>query len=126
MNYTMKTITKKVIDNPFSTGKCYQYRVEIENNGKKARFTYHDSVYNYEHKKAIDYNDVLYCIISDARAYSETEDILDFYVEFGYEKNIDGCREAYKGCEDNYHKLNLLFTDEEINELEKELEEKGY
>ena len=108
---------KTVIDSPFCKGKCYQYRIEIEHNGKKARFTYHDSVYNYQRNKKLDYNDVLYSVISDARAYSETEDILDFCMEFGYEKDI----KAYKGCEDTYYKLTSLFTD-----LEKELQEKGY
>lgn len=122
MNYTIKTVTKKVIDSPFCKGKCYQYRIEIENNGKKARFTYNDSVYNYEHKKELDYNNVLYCLISEARAYSETEDILDFCFTFGYEKNKKRCREAYKGCEDTYYKLNSLFTEKEL----KEMEEKGY
>lgn len=117
-----KTISKKVIDSRFCKGKCYQYRIEIEHNGKKARFTYNDSVYNYERKKDLDYDDVLYCLMLDARAYSETEDILDFCFQFGYEKDT----KVYKGCEENYYKLNSLFTDKEIEELEKELQEKGY
>lgn len=122
MNYTIKTVAKKLIDSPFTKGKCYQYRIEIEKNGKKARFTYHDSVY----KKELDYDNVLYCLILDARAYSETEDILDFCMEFGYEKDMKRCREAYKGCEEIYYKLNTLFTETELEELEAELEEKGY
>lgn len=126
MNYTIKTVYKKVIDSPFCKGKCYQYRIEIENNGKKARFTYHDSVFNYENKKDLNYDDVLECLISEARAYSTTEDILDFCFQFGYVKDKKRCRQAYKGCEENYYKLNTLFTEEEIEELEKELQEKGY
>lgn len=124
MNYTIKTVAKKLIDSPFTKGKCHQYRIEIEHNGKKARFTYHDSVYNYEHKKELDYNNALYCLILDSRAYSETEDILDFCFQFGYEKDEKRCRQAYKGCEENHHKLTSLFTDKEIEELEKELQEK--
>lgn len=121
-HYTIKTVSKKVIDSQFTKGKCNQYRIEIEHNGKKAMFTYHDSVYNYENKKDLNYDDVLYCLISDARAYSETEDILDFCFQFGYEKD----KKAYKGCEEIYYKLNTLFTYKEIEELEKELQEKGY
>lgn len=126
MNYTMKTITKKVIDSRFCKGKCYQYGIEIENNGKKARFKYNDSVHNYEIKKELDYKDALYCFMLDARAYSETEDILDFCLQFGYINDIKRCREAYKGCEENYYKLNSLFTEKELNEIEKEMEELGY
>jgi hypothetical protein len=120
----MKTITKKLIDSPFAKGKCYQYGIEIENDGKKARFKYNDSVYNYEKKKELNYDNVLYCLILDARAYSETEDILDFCFQFGYMQDKKRCREAYKGCEENYYKLNSLFTEKELEELEKELEEK--
>lgn len=123
-HYNIKTVTKKLIDSPFAKGKCYQYRIEIENDGKKARFTYHDSVHNYERKKELDYNIVLECLILDARAYSETEDILDFCMEFGYEKDMKRCRQAYKGCEETYYKLKTLFTENELRELEKEIEEK--
>lgn len=126
MNYTIRTVTKKAIDSPFCEGKCYQYRIEIENDGKKARFTYNDSVHNYEIKKELDYDNVLYCLMLDARAYSETEDFLDFCMQFGYEKDKKRCRRAYKGCEETYYKLNTLFTEKELEELEKELEEKGY
>lgn len=126
MNYTMKTVTKKVIDSRFCKGKCYQYRIEIENDGKKARFTYNDSVYNYEKKKELDYDNVLYCLMLDARAYSETEDILDFCMQFGYVNDIKRCRQAYKGCEETYYKLNTLFNEKELNEIEKQMEEKGY
>lgn len=126
MNYTIKTVGKKVVDSPFSKGKCYQYKVEIENEGKKARFTFHDSVFNYEKKKELNYDVVLECLISDAHAYSETEDILDFAFQFGYIHDKKRCREVYKSCEDAYYKLNSLFTEKELRELEKEIEEKWY
>ena len=72
------------------------------------------------------YKKRLECLISEANAYSETEDILDFYIQFGYMHDKKRCREAYKGCEETYYKLNSLFTEKELRELEKEIEETWY
>ena len=66
--------------------------INIKSKLKKARFTYHDSVYNYEKKKELNYDNVLECLISEARAYSQTEDILDFCFQFGYVKDKKRCR----------------------------------
>ena len=62
------------------------------------------------------------CILSDMFAYDDSCDLLDFVNEYGYETET-GARQAYKSCKRTSKALHRLFTDEEIEQIEKELEE---
>lgn len=65
--------------------------------------------------------DVMECVISDAFAYENSIDILDFVSEFGY-ADEQHAREAYKGCKEAYEKLKAMYG-EKYTELIEELEE---
>ena len=62
--------------------------------------------------------DCMYAIISDMDCYDAAKDMSDFNYEFGY---IDD--KAYKACKKTSKALHRLFTDEEIGEITRELEE---
>lgn len=68
--------------------------------------------------------DCLSCLISDKFAYEDSRDLIDFCNEFGYleKAGVD----AYKACKKTAKALNRLFTEEELEEIQKELEEEGY
>lgn len=65
------------------------------------------------------------CLLLDASSFENTTDILDFAEEFGYDSYLDiaKIRKIYKACERTYNRLHKIFTDAEIEELEKEIAE---
>ena len=63
-------------------------------------------------------------LFSDAFAYEQASDVVDFCREFNY-TDIEGVK-AYKGCKKTFKALNRLFTDEEMVQIRKELDEEGY
>ena len=93
----------------------YEYKVTVFYKGNSEEFTYHT---NYHDDK--DNRELLYCLISDACAYEDNTDILDFKDEFGYDDNKK-CREAYNGCKETYEKLHRLFDDETYDVLYDEI-----
>lgn len=100
------------------TSKHKRYDVALENNGKTEHFDFQTS---YELKPE-DRNDFLYCVLSDAQSYGayegldDLEAIVEFSDEFGY-SNAKECVKAFKGCKENWEKLNRLFTEKQLNEL---------
>lgn len=81
----------------------------------------------YQTAQDVKKDDVIYCIFSDMAAYDSTRDIDDFANEFGYnnEKAIKVLR-IYNACKDTSNILHKIFTNEEIEEIQKELEERGF
>ena len=70
---------------------------------------------------------VIWCIFSDMSAYDSTEDIDTFAEEFGYNNGkFSEVLSAYNGCKDTSNILHKIFTNEEIEEIQKELEERGF
>ena len=66
--------------------------------------------------------DCMGCIISDMFAYDDSRDLIDFINEYGYETE-KGAVKAYKACKKTSKALHRLFSEEELEEIEKELEE---
>ena len=61
-------------------------------------------------------------LLLDASCYEETEGLLDFCTEFGYDDNKKGIK-AYKACKKTYKALHRLFSEDELAELYAEIEE---
>lgn len=86
----------------------------------KISFLFHDSINNHNTNKRVTIEDILYCIIQD---YPNPESFKDFCAEFGY--NTDSIKDfkLYKLCLKQSEKLHKIFTEEEINELNKIMNE---
>ena len=62
------------------------------------------------------------CLLSDTFAYDNAKDIFDFADEFGYVVNKETER-IFKACKKTSNAMHRLFTDEEFEELENEINE---
>ena len=98
-----------------------QYTIEMNYNGQSYDFEFTDSVSAYRNSEPLHYKEVLECLLSDKSAYDSCRDIDDFQAEFGYEKASELLK-AYNGCKETSEGLERLFTEEELEELEEELE----
>lgn len=68
--------------------------------------------------------DCLECLLLDADAYSFSDNVLDFAMEFGYD-DTKKCIKAFKACKRTYNALNRLFNESELDELRREVEEEA-
>ena len=96
-----------------------EYSVVLKYNGNSITMLFHD---NYRNESGKD--DFLYALLMDAMLYEDCPNLADFMGELGY--GYDQREEAekvYKACERQYKKLNKLFTEEEIKELQNEFED---
>lgn len=99
-------------------GRNYNtYLIELSYNGKSYEFEYHDNYFRH------DYEGVLRDILSDKRAYDLNSNIEDFASEFGYDYVSEECEECFEGCKETSEALEEMFTDEELEQLEEEVEE---
>ena len=99
-----------------------QYEVELTYKGESYSTTYTDSVAAYKNGEEINFKDFMYCILSDMSCFETCEDIDDFQANFGYEKASELLK-AYNGCKETSEALHRIFTDEELEELQKEFED---
>lgn len=95
--------------------------VALKHNGKSEVFEYKCSSANCIIRK----ENVMECLLSDMDAYTVSEDVLDFAMNFGYSTStFEDCRETrriYKACEEEVRQLRELFTEDEIAELFEEM-----
>ena len=61
-------------------------------------------------------------LLLDASCYENSDGLLDFCTEFGYDEDKKGLK-AYKACKKTYKALHRLFTNEELEELYNEINE---
>lgn len=82
----------------------------------------------YQTAQDVKKDDVIYCLFMDMSAYDNTRDIDDFAAALGYDDNakFSEVLNAYNACKDTSYILHKIFTDEEIEEVQKELEERGF
>ena len=86
-------------------------------NDERARFNFYASYNDYmKGKKALDRDDMknaVDCFLSDALAYDNSKDFLDFCDEFGYDVYEDRLRakKAFVGCMRHYEAAVRLFGD---------------
>lgn len=91
--------------------------------------TYNERTFTTTYQTAQDVkkDDVIYCLINDAMAYELTKDIDIFAKEYYTDDvSIKKVIKTFKACEYTSNMLHKIFTDEEIKEVQKELEERGY
>ena len=118
----MNILTVTTIKSTWANGYCKKYFLELEYNNKKYDFDYTDSVYNYKKNNALRNDDVIYCLLSDMNCFDSCIDIDDFANEFGYNK-ISELLNAYNGCKKTSEAMHEIFTDIELEQLQKEFED---
>lgn len=92
------------------------YEIKMTHNNKTIYFVYNDNIHNKGGK-----NDFLLALLLDAEAY-ESNTPSTFAWSFGYEDTKEALK-IYDACEKNAKKLHAIFTDTEIEELEKIFED---
>lgn len=96
-----------------------EYSVVLKYNGNSISMLFHD---NYKNESGKD--EFLYALLIDAMAYENCSNLADFMDEFGYGYDQrEEAKKAYKACGRQYNKLHRLFTEEEIEQLQKEFED---
>lgn len=118
-------INFEVLDNDIVNegyGNRQKYEVELNYNGRTYTTSYTDSVMAYRNGKGIDFKQVMECLLLDKSAYDSCTDIDDFQNQFGYEK-VSECLKAYNGCKETSEGLERLFTEEELEQLEDEIQD---
>ena len=97
-----------------TTGRYrYVYNVTVRSDatGASVRFTYHDSIANYdEGKRGLAGDDLLYAFwsfVSDASAGSQPFD--DFCADFGYDADSRTARATWRACLSAARRLGTLY-----------------
>ena len=82
----------------------------------------------YQTAQDVKKDDVIYCICSNMAAYDSTRDIDDFAAALGYDDNakFSEVLNTYNACKDTSYILHKIFTDEELDEINLELIERGF
>lgn len=81
----------------------------------------------YQTAQEVKKDDVIYCIFADMVAYDNAQDIDDFVNEFGYNnEKVSEVLHIYNACKDTSDILHKIFTNEEVEEVQKEVEERGF
>ena len=122
-NKIFDNIIFEVLDNDIVNegyGNRQMYEVELNYNGRTYTTYYTDSVMAYRNGEGIDFKRVMECLLLDKSAYDSCRDIDDFQAEFGYEK-VSECLKAYNGCKETSEGLDRLFTEEELDQLQEEI-----
>ena len=147
------TINGKVkTPSPFAKGLHYEYKHTISRVGDDSvtyTAVFHDSVANCEKNKPLNKDDILHAFLMDAGSYDMSTSEKDFLEEFGYDEFkmydsyaryrsisfLEDCYalsdvklfkdglKAYQACRKASEKLHNMFTDEEIEQLQKEFED---
>ena len=98
-----------------------KYVCIIKYNGRQYTFDYQcNPIYSKPNL-----NDCMDSLLLDGFSYSDSKDIIDFANEFGYDiyENKAEVKRIYNACKKTWEALNRLFTDEELEELENEINE---
>ena len=134
----INVLNSKVVSSPFANGYCKRYYLELNHNGKKYRFTYHDSVHAYCNGSKLDKLNALYCILMDSNSIEYTRDFSDFCSEFGYNEYDYTCsyfpyryirkenkeaKKVYNACMKTYEALHDIFSNDELEQLQDEFQD---
>jgi len=101
-------------DCPWADDYRPHWRVTVIYKGHKRTFDFWNNLQNKQPSKEL----LLDCLLCDALAYRETQNIDEFSAEFGYTKITEAIR-AYNSCYKTYRKLSTLFqvSDEVLWEM---------
>ena len=102
-----------------TSGNAFQ--ITLSYNGKRCGFLFNDNYLNESNK-----NDFVYCLLSDADAYTSSRNFEDFCNMFGYDNDSRKALKAFNGCKKQAEKVRRLFNDEEVETLRNELEKLGF
>lgn len=131
----IRVLNSKVVSSPFANGYCKRYYLELSHNGKKYRFSYHDSVHAYCNNKKLDKLNALYCVLMDSNSIEYTKDFSDFCSEFGYKTYNETffpyyrivenqeAKKIYNACIKTYEALHDIFSDDELEKLRNEFQD---
>lgn len=122
LNRKQKALLESVKTTKTNRGKSKmtagnKYEIKMTHNDKTIDFVYNDNIHNKGDK-----NDFLYALLSDAMAYKYAINLGDFMAEFGYEDE-EQAKDIFNACKIQYKKLKYLFTEKQIEELEKIFED---
>lgn len=99
------------------------FLIHLKKNGTEVRFTFYDSIYNWQHNvtkmDAEALKGALECILLDA--VSANQPFSDFCNECGYDKCESGVRRIYNACRNTYNKLMAIISEDEIYPILDEL-----
>lgn len=101
----------------FSSGHM-KYTCKISYNGKTFQTTYQCNP-QYSDMSKIKF-DFIYCILLDKNTYDNSRDINDFASSIGmdYYENEKEVNRCYNACEKASHKLDEMFSQEELDILD--------
>lgn len=122
-NTIFDKIIFEILDNDIVNdgyGNRQKYEIELSYNGETYTTHYTDSVMAYINGEDINFKRVMECLLLDKSAYDSCAGIDDFQAEFGYEK-VSECLKAYNGCKKTSEGLERLFTGEELEQLQEEI-----
>ena len=81
----------------------------------------------YQTAQEVKKDDAIWCIFSDMECYDSTQDLETFASAFyTNDAKVKEIITTFKACKDTSNILHKIFTNEEIEEVKKELEERGY
>jgi len=99
------------------------YTVTMIFNGKQVSYTFGDSINNTQKGELPDKNGIIETMTSDYYYTIENyPNFEDFAGEFGYDKDSIKAEKIYKACLFNGVKFHKLFSDEDIEQIRKELD----
>ena len=128
----IKVLNSKVVSSPFARGYCKRYYLELKYNNKSYRFSFHDSIYNYNHNKELNKLDTIYAVLMDSNSYEYARDFSNFCKEFGYDEYVETqygiienrkARKVYEACKKTYEVLHEIFSDDELDQLRDEFQD---
>ena len=141
-------LEKETKPSPVTNGNHTEYKLKLSYKGNEYKFTFHDSVYNYQNNKKLNKDDALNSVLLDASAYEQSKDekefldaffcnVSDLYedymrgmelhemYDYSAKKDVDELKaglKAYRGCKETYNALQDMFTNDELSQLYKEFE----
>lgn len=93
-----------------------EYSVILKYKGNSISMLFHD---NYKNDSGKD--EFLYALLMDGLAFANCFNLADFMDEFGYDyDNLTQAKKAFDSCARQLVKLQRLFTEEEIEQLQEE------
>lgn len=98
-----------------------QYRAKVTYQGRSASFPYGNSVNDYENGIEPKKQDLLDCLVSDY--FSQTNSFEDFANEYGYDTDSRKTEKIFKQVKKEQEKLEKIFPNRELEDLEMELRE---
>lgn len=113
--------TKKEVSRALLGDYHQVYNIWVIRGEEKRRFTFHDSIQNYNYGRGVTpgmLNNALDSIISDCYAAVNCPAFWEFANEFGYgDEDMAAARMAFNGCHNNLRKMQDLFSMENIEDI---------